>query len=85
MVYKTVQSVQKIVRIGCKAILCCNIFEVLTTCRDNVILSFDSSDTYQRNVALGSRTKKSNKKIDNQKHIYVIFRLVSISFMESKE
>ena len=39
--------------------------------------AFRHSD--QRNVALGSRTKKFNQKIDNQKHIYVIFRLVSIS------
>ena len=84
MVYKTVQSVQKIVRIGCKSFLLQHI--LLCTCRDNIILSSDSGDTHQRNVGFEAVEQKSPlKTFDNQKYIYIIFCLVSASSMESKE
>ena len=62
MVYKTVQSVQKIVRIGCKSFLLQHI--PLCTCHDNIILSSDSCDTHQRNVGFEAEQKSPLKTFD---------------------
>ena len=81
MVYKTVQSVQKIVRIRCKSFMLQHI--LLCTCRDNIILSSDSGDTHQRNVGFEAVEQKSPiKKFDNQKYIYIIFCLVSTAILK---
>ena len=56
MVYKTVQSVQKIVRIGCKSFMLQHI--LLCTCHNNIILSSENGDTHQRNMGFEAVEQK---------------------------